>query len=410
MDPTSKLLDLMTRFNGSLADYGDMREIIVDGADVNAELPDGHSMLTNISLNGKWESSDLSKELILGFTMILIENGADINHRSIDGCTALHNAYWNGNHTLVDLLVRCGADLDMADVDGEKPADSADKDYVQVPTDNPSEDERKDMWVTDKFRRRHPILKFIARSTSRSDNFVLIASSNGCAKVLEKLIDGGLYAEPRGVFDNDPLSNVCKWFCQDGGKNYEECFRVLLSHGANPCRVFGLICGSGQGIRLARQMFGGGDRANIIDPNSSFIGIPFTHIAMMDRNDGILRLLLNSGASLDSVDTDGNGLLHAAHARYDINVDFMVYLILSHGCAFRRNDRGLTPFEDAARTLPFGNTCACLDWFNKMFAIAMSNDLDCGPYSPFHYLGVCLYEVMELMMPEDDPDQRVPGS
>ena len=88
---TEKLLSV--KYSDRMADY--IRELISEGADVNAENGFGRTPLYQACMFGHLEVATL-----------LIEEGADVNAKTKDGMTPLSVAT---NHTIIKLLKARGA-------------------------------------------------------------------------------------------------------------------------------------------------------------------------------------------------------------------------------------------------------------------------------------------------------------
>ena len=79
-------------------DYAEVKRLIEEGADVNAQDIDGYTALMTASANGHPE-----------VTKLLIEGGANVNAQSNDGETALMLALMRGRNEITQLLMEAGA-------------------------------------------------------------------------------------------------------------------------------------------------------------------------------------------------------------------------------------------------------------------------------------------------------------
>ena len=105
-----------------------IKQLIADGADVNAKNRDGTTPLQTAAIRGHKE-----------FLQLLIANGADVNAKNEDGMTPLHCAaigtslnylsrggrYGVDHKEIAELLISAGADVNAQDEDGETPVDIA---------------------------------------------------------------------------------------------------------------------------------------------------------------------------------------------------------------------------------------------------------------------------------------------
>jgi cytohesin len=105
-----------------------IKQLIADGADVNAKNRDGTTPLQTAAIRGHKE-----------FLQLLIANGADVNAKNEDGMTPLHCAaigtslnylsrggrYGVDQKEVAELLISAGADVNAQDEDGETPVDIA---------------------------------------------------------------------------------------------------------------------------------------------------------------------------------------------------------------------------------------------------------------------------------------------
>ncbi|XP_078604898.1 uncharacterized protein LOC144878311 [Branchiostoma floridae x Branchiostoma japonicum] len=54
---------------------------------------------------------------------LLIKNGVDLNVANVDGDTGLHHVCWRGHDKIVELLIKHGADLNVTNKEHRRPAD-----------------------------------------------------------------------------------------------------------------------------------------------------------------------------------------------------------------------------------------------------------------------------------------------
>ena len=122
VEATAKLVstwDLKTgapavAIEGSLADY--YRELISEGADVNAKDDNGSTPLMHAALNSK------TPEIV----NLLIEAGADVNAKDDTGKTPLMDAArYSSSPEIVTLLIEAGADVNAKADNGRTPLSRA---------------------------------------------------------------------------------------------------------------------------------------------------------------------------------------------------------------------------------------------------------------------------------------------
>ena len=110
-------------------DYAAMQVLLDAGADPSAKLPNGTTVLMFASGLGRGQgvfAADVGTEADLkaGATLI-VDHGVDVNTSTTAGLTALHYAALGGLDSVVSLLAKHGAVLEMKDKQGRTPADMA---------------------------------------------------------------------------------------------------------------------------------------------------------------------------------------------------------------------------------------------------------------------------------------------
>jgi uncharacterized protein len=110
-------------------DFAAMRILLDAGADPNLTQPKGSNALTMSAGLGRGLgvfAKDYGTEADLReATTLLLDRGVDVNHANDDGLTAIHLAAQAGLDSVVSLLARRGAKLDVQDKKGRTPIDMA---------------------------------------------------------------------------------------------------------------------------------------------------------------------------------------------------------------------------------------------------------------------------------------------
>lgn len=136
-------------------------------------------------------------------------------------------------------------------------------------------------------------------------------------------------------------------------KNYEtDAAILLLESGANPNyrpskndqTTFRLAVASQLDLDVIRLMLNSKHKVNI---NEKDMGQSILHDAIIDDNAGMVKLLLEHGASINSKDNDGDTALHMAVYSNYLRI---VEVLLNKGAWMHvKNQQGLTPLDIAGK-------------------------------------------------------------
>jgi len=284
----------------SASSFGDadiVRSLIDRGADLNAISEDGYDV--------KWTPLHVAiKGGRRDIAILLLERGADTETRDIKDQTALYMASSCGYADVVRSLVDRGADLNA---------------ICQDHKDNNIDVKWTPLLVAIYNKRRDIAILLLERGADtetrggRDENALYMASSYGCADVVQQLLSHGadLNAES---YELGEYHTIVKWTplhvaSRDGTLPIA---KMLLEHGANP-NAPDLFC------RTA------------------------LHVASSYGNVTIVESLLGYGANVDVRDKEGRTPLHEAAYRLELEV---VVVLLRHGAdKHAHTNEGETPVQ-----------------------------------------------------------------
>ncbi|KAF4947509.1 hypothetical protein FGADI_10354 [Fusarium gaditjirri] len=235
---------------------------------------------------------------------LLVDNGADINARCYQGQGPLHTSAQQGNDGIMDFLILKGANVSMVDDDGQAPLDVASK-SGNIKAARKLIDRGAD----------------ISHETNDGFTPLSIASKRGFVELAKLLIEKG--ADVNQVLTNGqpPLFLAVSY-------NYSELAELLLDEGAELTEiplgdhVFSLLSvAAGYGHFNAAKALINKDKA-ATEPQPLFMAATYGHydgfIQEVDPNvdvtspdfrrsgyHNVLKLLLQSGADINSNDVDG---------------------------------------------------------------------------------------------------------
>ena len=95
-------------------DYAEVKRLIAEGADVNAENKKGSTALM-------WASGEGHPEVV----RLLVDAGADVNAQNNKGYTASMWASYYGQKEVAQLLIEAGADVNVQDNNGKTALDAS---------------------------------------------------------------------------------------------------------------------------------------------------------------------------------------------------------------------------------------------------------------------------------------------
>ncbi|XP_004310202.1 PREDICTED: ankyrin-1-like [Fragaria vesca subsp. vesca] len=213
------------------------------------------------------------------------------------GRTLIHHAILCNNERAVDVLLSCGAD-------------------VEVP---------------------------IKTTTSETEYPIHMASRFGLSKILQQLIDGGCNVNSRTDSRETPLM-IC------ARHKHQECFRILASNGAD----FGLVNSRGQSAsviaesakwslgfkRVILDLIGAG---KVVRSSNMTIFSPLLFVTQENDVEALKRLI--SSGYIDVDEQDENGYSAAMIAAADGNLEAFKLLICARADMNLQNKHGQTPLD-----------------------------------------------------------------
>ena len=255
---------------------------------------------------------------------LLLKRGADVEAADVDGDTPLHIAVRESSCEVVVLLLRHGADVEVADRDGDTPL-------------------------------------HLAAMDGREDNVRLLLDHGANINAMDGHGNTPLHlslAEPTpGWTPNNPEGGVNRLLIERGAdpsiKNNqgntpmhlailagnEEAMRLLK--GADPkngCYLH-FACKHGMTAAVGLLIAWGADPMTILYANTPL------HVAAQHGQPAAARLLLGLGADVEVANNDGNTPLHVATLH---GLDQMATLLMDHGCSVEvANNDGNTPLAVA---------------------------------------------------------------
>ena len=306
------------------ASHGDkewLEELLADGdLDVNLRDEIGNSALhialekkhnnlvelllkNGLSANAKSDQGNIPLHLCTDVTAAksLIEYGSSINIKNIRGETPLHRCTHRKSISLMEYLLRSGADVDARNKDGETALMSLSTTYFSA---------------TPKYMLQ--ILLSFGADINVKDAALKTplhhACQNAMVEMVQLLIDNGAKLDVRDRAGRCPIHyclNNCLW----EGNSLHEMLNILL-----PTK----------------------EAANIVDTR----GRTILHIASLDKSQPIVEIILNHGANVRQSDYQGKTPLHYAAINKDYGASLIVSL-MKKGCNVNSCDHwGQTPLHE----------------------------------------------------------------
>lgn len=289
--------------------------LIAIGSDVNVKGFRGKAPLHFAALNGKMEA-----------TKVLCENGAEVNARTAFGDTPLTCAAQNGDYENMKLLLEKGANVHDRNSIGynalfyatKKGFTDIAKLLLSSGCDVNARARIRDtpLTIASGIQGNKLMVEFLLRSgadinmADRQGRQALHHA--GDAEITDSLLDAGAVIESRDLYGLTPLLFA---FSSENRHSSMEVATKLIQRGAcvNAKEVLSLYS-------------------------------PLHHLCAhhdVDRN--IVKLLLDKGADVNSLDSEGETPLFSAVRNADVEI---VELLLKHGAsADIKNDSSLTPFD-----------------------------------------------------------------
>ncbi|UKZ73022.1 hypothetical protein TrVFT333_000661 [Trichoderma virens FT-333] len=239
---------------------------------------------------------------------ILVEEGKiDMEIKDEDGFTTLYFGCLWGHHHVVEVLLELGADPNM----GIKPDDPPQKwSPLIVAVDDGYEKSVK--LLLDK--KANPNIP----GPSQWGTALRYAAVKGHLNICRMLVDGG--ADPNSTLIQPPiLTQIITDY--EGSENQMEIFDFLISHSADvnakdaagtPVLIH--ACRSNQRMDFVQRLLDHGADVNILDSDNESA----LYVAALDREEALVKLLLEKGAKVNEMTTSGLTPLYFAIPEPDI--------------------------------------------------------------------------------------------
>lgn len=270
------MADLFTAFDQN--DIIKIKELLDNGADINAKRTYGNSMLTASCFKGDVE-----------MIKFLVSNGADINATNDYGWTSLMIAAEfknNAPSSLLIYLLENGADIKRKNNDGNTALGHTLRFYK-------TKKERCDL-----------LLEYKHEGTDTNSHKAILATIKNDHKTLEALLDSGLSVNCKN-YDDVSLLHIAAFF------NHKKIMQMLLERGANINDKVSF----GETALLCSTYRNSLDCFNLLLANKADISIGnninFTPLmsAACHNYVEMTKILLSKGASIDSRANDGTTAL-----------------------------------------------------------------------------------------------------
>ncbi len=291
-----------------IGDLSKVKDLINQGASINAEDKDGNTPFHNAGLKG-----------YLTIAQYLVEKGVDVNASNEDGWTPMHGAALKGHLEVVRFLIEKGANISAENIFGEKPIHCAakrnNKDIIEVLL-------RKGASINDADKNGRTPLYF--------------ASWNGYLGLVEYFVrDKKANINIKDKYGKTPLDVAIN-------RNYVSVIGYLSKKQLELCKELLVVVQSGD-LSKVQDLVNQGASLDI----QSEDGLTLLHFASINNRLDIAGYLIKEGVDINAKDKDGKTPLHYA-SRSVHHLDMVKYLISKGADIDVKDNSGRTP-EDEER-------------------------------------------------------------
>ncbi|WP_353286446.1 ankyrin repeat domain-containing protein [Wolbachia endosymbiont (group A) of Crataerina pallida] len=291
-----------------IGDLSKVKDLINQGASINAEDKDGNTPFHNAGLKG-----------YLTIAQYLVEKGVDVNASNEDGWTPMHGAALKGHLEVVRFLIEKGANISAENIFGEKPIHCAakrnNKDIIEVLL-------RKGASINDADKNGRTPLYF--------------ASWNGYLGLVEYFVrDKKANINIKDKYGKTPLDVAIN-------RNYISVIGYLSKKQLELCKELLVVVQSGD-LSKVQDLVNQGASLDI----QSEDGLTLLHFASINNRLDIAGYLIKEGVDINAKDKDGKTPLYYA-SRSVYHLDMVKYLISKGADIDVKDNSGRTP-EDEER-------------------------------------------------------------
>ena len=250
-------------------DLEGMKDLLAEGADVNAMDKDGNTPLHIVTHSGH-------KEMI----KLLISNGAHVNAKDEGGWTPLHFAASGGHKEIAELMLANGADVNAKDFSDYTPlhraAGGGHNEMIKLLISNGADVNAKGRFGT-------PIHN---------------AVSSGYKEIVQLLVDEGADVNAKEWRGKTPLDMATPLGRQDLLK-YQEIAELLRKYGGK----YGTLhsAATGGDIEEVKELLAAGSDVNVVDG----AGYSPLHYAIKSNRPEVVELLIVNGADVNETVNTG---------------------------------------------------------------------------------------------------------